>query len=114
MLNSKQTSRKSEAQLIEESLRKPVLIVFLYSESGTSELMMHVVNQVKQVFGQKITIEVFTDNYTNFITKTYVENSSPSLLILKNANVVENYVGLVSRKKLEAKLNEIILQQKVL
>lgn len=114
MFNNKNTVKKTEAQLIQESFQKPVLIVFLHSESGTSELMMYVINQVKKAFNQQIIVEVFTDNETNFIAKTFVENLSPSLLIIKNGSVVENYVGLVSRKKLEAKLNEIFHRQKVI
>lgn len=108
MVKSKGTLLKKETQLIEESFSKPVLIVFTRSQSGSSELLMYVVDQIKNRFKEQIVIEEFPDNATNFIAKTFVGNSSPSLLILKDGGVVSDYVGLVSRKTLEKKLNELL------
>ena len=84
---------------------KPVLIDFWASWCGPCKMMSPIVDEIASEIGEKAIIgKVNVDEQENLASKFHIM-SIPTLVIIKNGQVVKSFVGVQDKKTILNELN---------
>jgi len=112
-------SRKGECEMAfkftdsnfdKEALRSevPVLVDFYADWCGPCKMMGPVVEELAVEYEGKARIGKLNVDENSNITSRYNVMTIPTLMILKNGNVAESIVGVVSKEVLVEKINHLV------
>lgn len=87
---------------------KPVLIDFWAEWCGPCRMVGPIVEQIADEFGEKAVVAKCDVDNNSDISEKYGIRNIPTLLFLKNGEVVDRLVGAVPKAKIEEKLNALV------
>jgi thioredoxin 1 len=100
----------SDNRLIKDILKsdKPILIEIGAKWCGGSHLIAPIIEKIEAEFNNRIRIiRVEYDSYKEFLTDIGIEGI-PSIILVKNGNIVEKINGTISRKNLTNLVTNIV------
>jgi thioredoxin 1 len=101
------TDQNFETEVLKSAV--PVLVDFWAEWCGPCKMLMPVIELVAKENKGKVKIgKLNTDNAPEIASK-YNISTIPTLLFVKNGAVVEQHVGSLSKKSLDAKIAQLLL-----
>ena len=88
-------------EVIEASNSKPVLVDFFASWCGPCQAQSPIIDELAESFEEKAIIGKIDTGTSQRIAADYRVMSIPAIMIFKNGEVVENFVGMQSKEILE-------------
>ncbi|MFK7773914.1 MAG: thioredoxin [Saprospiraceae bacterium] len=89
--------------------KKGVTVIEFWAEwCGPCRLVEPVITELAKDYGKKVTVGKLNVDLEPKITKKYNIRSIPTILIFKDGEVVDKYVGVLTKKDLEEKI-EVLL-----
>ena len=100
----------TDSNFDKEALRSevPVLVDFYADWCGPCKMMGPVVEELAVEYEGKARIGKLNVDENSNITSRYNVMTIPTLMILKNGNVAESIVGVVSKEVLVEKINHLV------
>jgi thioredoxin 1 len=100
------TDDNFEAEVLKSSL--PVLVDFWAQWCGPCKMLTPIVEELAKDFDGRLKIgKLNVDDSPQFASR-YAVNSIPTLLFVKDGNVVDQHVGLLAKKVLQAKIEQFL------
>jgi thioredoxin 1 len=100
------TDDNFEAEVLKSSL--PVLVDFWAQWCGPCKMLTPIVEELAKDFDGRLKIgKLNVDDSPQFASR-YSVNSIPTLLFIKDGNVVDQHVGLLAKKALQAKIEQFL------
>lgn len=89
--------------------KKGVTVVeFWATWCGPCRMVEPIIKELANEYGEKVTIGKLNVDFESKVTLKYEIKNIPTILIFKDGEVVDKYVGVLSKKDLEKKI-EVIL-----
>ncbi len=94
----------------EEVLRSdiPVLVDFYADWCGPCKMMSPVIDELAQDYEGKVKIGKLNTDENRVIATKYGVMSIPTMILLKNGEVVDTVVGTAAKSLLEQKINNVL------
>jgi thioredoxin 1 len=102
------TDNNFEADVLEASKIKPVLVDFFASWCGPCKLQGPIVDELSDDMGEKASIGKMDTEANNATAAKFGIMSIPTLLIFKNGEAVEKLVGLQDKESLKQMIEKYI------
>jgi thioredoxin 1 len=100
------TDENFEAEVLKSSL--PVLVDFWAQWCGPCKMLTPIIEELAKDFDGRLKIgKLNVDDSPQFASR-YAVNSIPTLLFVKDGNVVDQHVGLLAKKVLQAKIEQFL------
>jgi thioredoxin 1 len=100
------TDENFEAEVLKSSL--PVLVDFWAQWCGPCKMLTPIIEELAKDFDGRLKIgKLNVDDSPQFASR-YAVNSIPTLLFVKDGNVVDQHVGLLAKKALQAKIEQFL------
>ncbi len=87
---------------------KIVLLMFFSERCGYCKTQDPIVEELRNSMGSKIEIIKIDIDKERDMAKELNINATPTLFILKNGNIFQEYVGLAYRNELESAINNAL------
>ena len=94
------------SDVIEASKEKPVLVDFFAPWCGPCKMQGPIVEQLAEEMGDKAIVGQLNTEEARETAMRYGVMSIPTLLVFRNAEVVDAFVGLQSKETLKASLEQ--------
>ncbi|MGB7569702.1 MAG: thioredoxin [Chitinivibrionales bacterium] len=101
------TSSNFEAEALKSEV--PVLVDFWAEWCGPCKMLTPSIEAIAQEYKGKIKVGKLNVDNAPEIASRYCVTSIPTLLFIKNGNVVEQHVGMLAKKALAAKIDQALL-----
>ena len=88
--------------------KTPVLVVFEADWSGTCDIMTPIMESLCQEFKNRVKIGIIDIDHCRKLAQEYRVNGIPALFFFNNGEIVEHLTGLLPRKVIVDKINDII------
>ena len=95
-------------EVVEASNSKPVLVDFFASWCGPCQAQSPIIDELAESFEEKAIIGKIDTGTSQRIAADYRVMSIPAIMIFKNGEVVENFVGMQSKEILEKAVNKYL------
>ncbi len=100
------TDKNFNRQVI-ESLH-PFMVHFQTNWSGSSDIMTCIIDDLSQVYSDQVTFgTIDTDKHTQTVIKFGIA-SVPTLLLFNNGKVIDQTIGMISKRELSDKLKALL------
>jgi thioredoxin 1 len=100
------TDDNFEAEVLKSSV--PVLVDFWAEWCGPCKMLTPIVEELANVYAGKIKIGKLNVDNSPVSASRYGVNSIPTLLFVKGGNVIDQHVGLLAKKGLQAKIDQFL------
>lgn len=98
------TDENFKSEVLESTA--PVLVDFYADWCGPCKMMAPIIDELAEEFKDKVKVGKMDVDASPQIPTQYAVMSIPTLILFKNGEVVEKFVGTVSKEKLSTLLNE--------
>lgn len=100
------TDDNFEAEVLKSPL--PVLVDFWAQWCGPCKMLTPIVEELAKDYDGKLRIGKLNVDDSPQSASRYAVNSIPTLLFVKGGNVVDQHVGLLAKKALQAKIDQFL------
>lgn len=100
------TDQNFQADAIEASKEKPVLVDFFAAWCGPCKMQGPIIDELAEEIGDKAVVGKLDTEANQATAGQYGVMSIPTLLVFKGGEVVETMVGLQAKENLTAVLNK--------
>ncbi len=100
------TSQNFEEQVLKSDM--PVLVDFYATWCGPCKMLSPIVDQLAEEYDGKVKVGKLNTDENRDIAEKYNILSIPTILCMKNGEIVDTIMGAVPKKKLEEKLAELV------
>ncbi len=87
--------------------KKPTVVSFSANWSGPSRIVRPTLEAAAEKYNGKVTFYELDVDESPIIQMAYGVRSVPSILLFANGQLVDSYIGAITRDKLEEKLEKI-------
>ena len=102
------TDDNFQADVIEASKNKPVLVDFFAAWCGPCKMQGPIVDEVSDAVGDKAAVGKLDTEAAQQIAAKYGVMSIPTLIVFKDGNPAETLVGLQSKESLVTAIEKLI------
>ena len=100
------TDENFAAEVIEASKEKPVLVDFFAPWCGPCKMQGPIVEELAKEMGEEASVGALNTEEARETAMRYGVMSIPTILVFRNAEVVDAFVGLQSKETLKATLQQ--------
>jgi len=100
------TDDNFEAEVLKSPV--PVLVDFWAEWCGPCKMLTPIVEELANAYAGKIKIGKLNVDNSPVSASRYGVNSIPTLLFVKGGNVIDQHVGLLAKKGLQAKIDQFL------
>lgn len=87
---------------------KPVMIDFWAEWCGPCRMIAPIVEEIAEEFGEKAVVGKCDIEADNALAMKYKVRNIPTIIFIKDGEVVDRQVGVASKEALEEKLNKLL------
>jgi thioredoxin 1 len=100
------TDANFETDVLKSSV--PVVVDFWGEWCGPCKMLTPIVEELAKEYDGKVKIGKLNVDNSPLTASKYAVNSIPTILFVKDGNVVDQHVGLLAKKMLKAKIDQFI------
>ncbi len=100
------TDASFEADVLKSPV--PVLVDFWAEWCGPCRMLTPIVEELAREYGGRIKIGKLNVDASPLTASRYSVSNIPTILFVKNGSVVDQHVGLLAKKALQAKIDQFI------
>jgi thioredoxin 1 len=100
------TDDNFDAEVLKSS--SPVLVDFWAEWCGPCKMLTPIIEDLAQGYAGRVKMGKLNVDDSPASASKYGVNSIPTLLFIKGGNVVDQHVGLLSKKALQAKIDQFL------
>jgi len=104
MLDKYHISSESNFQQKIDGSKKPIVIAFCSEISGVCQMMRPIFEDFEYEYGNKANLMIIEDMKYAKLSEQYNVNHFPTILFIKNKEVVDRVEGILSRKEFNQKI----------
>jgi thioredoxin 1 len=100
------TDANFETEVLKSSV--PVLVDFWAEWCGPCKMLTPIVEELAREYGARVKIGKLNVDNSPLTASRYAVSNIPTILFVKGGSVIDQHVGLLAKKALQAKIDQFI------